>query len=146
MFRWDDDQMLVTLSRQERDVLSILPGLLDGVEDGEDAAARLDYGAHPDDPDADAAFRNLVSDDLGVARRRDRATFAETVEAAEISEEAAEAWMRVVGEARLVLAARAGIEEDEWEASLDPSDPGLALLGYLGAVQDQLVQALSARL
>ena len=48
--------------------------------------------------------------------------------------------MRVIGEARLVLAARLGITEDGWE---DDADPEMALLGYLGYLQDGLVGVLS---
>ena len=52
--------------------------------------------------------------------------------------------MRVVGEARIILAARLGIVEDGWEQDVESSrDPEMALLGYLGYLQDALVGVLS---
>ena len=57
-----------------------------------------------------------------------------------------EAFMRVVGEARLVLAARLGIEDDGWELEARPDDPEMALLGLLGWVQDSAVGFLTSLL
>ena len=52
--------------------------------------------------------------------------------------------MRVIGEARLVLASRMGITDDGWEAELERgNDPELALLGWLGYLQDAAVETLS---
>jgi hypothetical protein len=51
--------------------------------------------------------------------------------------------MRVVGEARIVLAGRLGIEEDGWEETASIEDPEVAMLHYLGYLQESLVEALS---
>jgi hypothetical protein len=59
--------------------------------------------------------------------------------------EEAEAWMRVIGEVRLVLAGRLGIVTDGWEEDADPEQsPEMALLGYLGFLQDRLVSVLGS--
>ena len=50
----------------------------------------------------------------------------------------------MIGEARLVLADRLGIEDDGWEAETElQSDPELVLLGWLGYLQDAAVGVLS---
>ncbi|MDX1690320.1 MAG: DUF2017 family protein, partial [Acidimicrobiia bacterium] len=107
------------------------------------AAARLDYDAHPDDERASARFRELTGDQLDAARAEDREQFLRTLDADELTEEEAEAWLRVIGDARLALASRIGITDDGWEAGVGPGDPPeLLLVGWLGGVQDALVRAL----
>ncbi len=61
--------------------------------------------------------------------------------------EDAQIWMRVIGDARLALAARMGIEDEAWEEdrSLAESSEG-AMLHYLGYVQDALVRLLNTDL
>ncbi len=63
-----------------------------------------------------------------------------------LDEEEAQAWLTVVGEARLVLAARLGIEEDGWEELLPPERPEVGALHFLGWLQSELVEALSEEL
>jgi hypothetical protein len=89
----------------------------------------------------------LVQGDLDRARTADRNRFLDTVSQESISEEDAEVWLRVVGDARLALGARLGITDDEWERdhSLTESSEGAALY-YLGYIQDALARALTAGL
>jgi hypothetical protein len=128
----------------ERLVLQDMPNLVDAAGD---AGGRLDYSAHPDDAEADARYRDLTSDSLNDLRQADRSRFESVVSGAGVSGEDVEAFMRLVGEARIVLAARLGIEDDGWEAEADPTlNPEIALLGWLGYLQDAAVEALSALL
>ena len=121
-----------------------MPNLLDAAGD---ADGRLNYSAHPDDAEADARYRDLTADSLTDLRHADRARFDGVVSGDDVSDEDVEAFMRLVGEARIALAARLGIEDDGWEAESDPtSDPEVALLGWLGYLQDAAVEALSALL
>lgn len=140
-FRRQGDTVSVRLSAAELAVLGGLAGLIEA--DG-DAGGRLDYLAHPGDVEAEQRYRDLIGDDLDRLRSADRRTFGGGLAADELSLEDAEAWMRVLGEARIVLASRLGITEDGWEedAATD-DDPEMALLGYLGYLQDALVEALS---
>ena len=143
-FRRSGDEVVVDLSAPERNVLRLVPDLLEDLRPSDPGADRLRYVAHPDDEDAEGRYRELVGNALDTARLEDRRAFARTIDAETMGLEQAEAWMRVVGEARLVLAARLGISEDGWEEIIDPSDgPEVAILGFLGWVQDGLVQALS---
>ena len=134
------DEVRVRLDRDSRDVLAALPELLTG---SDDAGGRLSYQVHPDDPAAEERYRELVGDSLDELRDEDRSTLMRSVGATTIGVEDAESWMRVIGEARLVLAARLGIEQDGWEDEADPAQsPELALLTYLGYLQDRLVAIL----
>ena len=140
-FTRDGDKVVVRLSAAEIAVLEDLPEL---ITRDRDAGGRLSYTAHPNDEAAEGRYRDLIGDDLDRLRSADRAAFATRLEAKELTLEEAEAWMRVVGEARITLAARLGIVEDGWERDAESSrDPEMALLGYLGYLQDALVGVLS---
>jgi hypothetical protein len=141
-----DDEIHLDLVPAEIHLIGLaghLLAALDVDDPDEPAAARLNYRVHPDDPGADARFRDLTEADLRAARSADRDRFTESMQRGILSIEDAEAWLRVIGEARLVLAARLGIEEDGWEQ--DPAEGQSAemlLLRMLGAVQDELVGVL----
>ena len=135
----------VSLAPPERAILRQLPGLLDSVGDPPDdpAAARLRPPAYANDPEAEDEFRRLMAGELDQARSADRAGFLEDLSgSALLDEERAGAWLRVLDESRLVLAARLGIEEDGWEESLPGSDPEVTLLHYLGWLQEELIEAM----
>lgn len=148
-FHRRDDEIRIALSTRERAVLRMVPDLLDdiGSPDSDPAAARLHPSAYPEDPGADTDFRDMVDIDLARARARDRRRFATTLESGSMSRDEAEMWLRVVGDARLALAARMGIESEEWETdrSLVESSAG-AMLHYLGYIQDALLQVLTTDL
>lgn len=128
------------LGADERGVLHGVPLLL---EAGGDSTGRLDYRAHPDDAAAEAKYRSLVSGQLDDLRATDRKAFARVLDGGPVSPEDVEAFMRVVGEARIVLAARLGIEVDGWEAEIDETNPEMAWLSWLGYLQDSAVVVLS---
>jgi len=147
-FRAARDQVELRMETWEADALKVVPELLESVgEAGADPGAdRLDQAPYPDDPEAAAEFRRLMADEMAQSRAADRSAFALTVEQAPdgviLSIGEAEAWLRVLAEARLVLAARLGITEDGWEADLSEDDPPVALLHYLGWLQQSLAEAL----
>lgn len=138
----------VQLARWEVDALDTVLELLDSVgeADGDPAAERLNPAPYPDDPRASGEFLRLMEEEATQARRADRSAFELTLEQAAagvtLSEGEAGAWLRVIGEARLTLAARLGIEEDGWEATHPEDDPGIAFLHYLGWLQGSLVEHL----
>lgn len=142
-FEIEGERITLNVHPIERAALATIPAML---EAGDDAGGRLDYSAHPDDPDADRRYRELVAGDLDDLRREDRATFAAVLDGASMSHDDLAALMRVVGEVRIVLAARLGIEDDGWEDDVVPSDPEMALLGWLGWLQDSAVRILTDQL
>lgn len=140
-WRVDRDVVTLEVGAPERRVLASVPVL---IETAGDAGGRLDYSAHPHDAEADARYRDLVGDDLSALRRQDLTEFEGLVGGASSSFDGLEAFMRVVGDARIVLAQRLGIDDEGWEAELDPrSDPEVALLAWLGYLQDEAVAVLS---
>ena len=145
-FERHGDEIHIDLVPAEAYLLGLAPKLLATVDldDGSDpAAARLRYRVHPDDPGADARFRELTESDLNSARGADRVRFADSMERGILSMDEAEAWLRVLGEARLVLAARLGIDADGWEQAPSEGEPAeMLLLRMFGAVQDELVGVL----
>jgi hypothetical protein len=134
--------------------------------------ARLLPDAYRDDEEAAADFRRYTEQGLregkvgnarvvidtlaagGLAEAEDAASDDvapgdDTVETM-LAAEAAAAWLRCLTDLRLALATRLGIDEDDderWER-LPADDPRLAMYdvyGWLGFLQETLVQALSAR-
>ncbi len=138
----------LTIAPGESAALRTVPRLLDSVgESGEDPAAdRLDQDPYPDDPVAAEEFRRFMAEEMTQSRAADRSAFAVTVEQAPqgviLSEGEAEAWLRVLGEARLVLAARLGIVEEGWEDDVPEDAPPVVLLHYLGWLQQALAETL----
>ncbi len=145
-FRATDAGVTAHISAAEAAVLARLPELLATAGDPDDdpGAARLSPHAYPDDPEADAEFARLAGADLARARTADRSRFATSVRPGKVrlTPDEAEAWLRVLAETRLLLAARAGIEEDGWTYEELGDDPRMTLLHYLSAVQDGLIGAL----
>jgi hypothetical protein len=139
-FRRSGSRIRVRLSPDERAALATVPEVITSAGD---AGGRFDYRAHPEDPEAEDRYRDLVGEALTASREADRRHYSETLVESIIDADTAEAWMRVLGDARLALANRLGIEEDGWEEHHDPSaSPDAALLAYLGYLQESLVRAL----
>lgn len=143
-FRLEGGEVAVRLTRFERELLARLPAILASVGTGDDdaAAVRLTPVTYPSDPEAEEHLRSVTTAELEAQRRADREALAASADRDRVSREQAEGWLRVIGEARLALAARAGITEDGWEARRLPEPMGSAL-HLLGALQDELVGVLS---
>ena len=148
-FRHRGDAIVVKLTTRELSLLRAVPEVLDQLDSApEDPAyARLHLPAHPDDPEAEEQYHDLVADDLERMRRADRARFTATLGGESLDFEDAQAWMRVLGDARLVLAVRMGIEDESWDddRALAESREGV-MLQYLGYLQDSLVRVLTTAL
>jgi len=139
-FRVSGDLVEVRLSDAERDAISGIPEI---IEAAGGADGRFEYQAHPEDAAADRRYHELIGDDLDTLRSADRDAFRQGIQAETLTAEQAEAVMRVIGEARIVLAQRLGLEEDGWEQTAPIDDPEVAMLHYLGYLQDALVEVLA---
>lgn len=132
-----------------RDVPAVLLSVGTPAEDP--AATRLSVPVYLDDPEADAEFWRWMRTDLDEGRRSDRSAFVELLEAAAVSEPdgegtlasraEAEAFLRVLAEVRLVLAARMGVEVEADYENLD--DTQSDVLDMVAELQILLIQALS---
>jgi hypothetical protein len=141
--------VMVRLDSREIETLQLVTEILESVGDAasDPGAARLDVSTYPEDDDASFEFRRLMASEVETGRNADRSAFSVSLEAANdgelnLSAGEAEAWLVVIGEARLVLAARLGIEAEGWGADEDDINPPMALLHYLSWVQGSLSEAL----
>lgn len=110
------------------------------------AIARLFPTAYLDDPLAGLAFDDRVADGLREGRLDAIATVERTADARRLTAEEADAWIRTLNDARLVLGTRLDVTEDSTEEDFrgDPFRPDMFRhYGVMGAIVDGLVQALS---
>ena len=115
------------------------------VRDRDDpASARLQVPVYLDDQASDHEYWELMGAELDRERAADRSTFArlteEAVDGVRVSREDAHAYLRVLVEARLVLASRMGVEVEEDYEDLGPEQSGV--LGALAELQVLLLRAL----
>lgn len=131
------------------EILGQVPDWLASVgRPGSDPAAdRLTPRAYTEDPEAAAEFDRLMLPELATGRAHDRAVFADALARvsagpATLTEDEVFAVLRVMDEARLVMAARLGIDADDWYPGPELEDaPELHLYHLLGWLQDALIEA-----
>ena len=151
-FRADADGVEVNLMGPEIAVLARLGGLLGsaGVDRADPARERLFPDVYPGDTEASRDFHRLAAKERVEGRSVDRETFARTLEAAReapvlLSHEEAAAWARVIGEARVVLAARKGLFDTGLPDGM-VEDPEVAFVMFLGVLQEELVSQMMLRM
>ena len=130
----------------ERMYLSDILPLLSGVGENPDdpAAQRLRVPVYLDDKEANEAWWLLMGQELDDARKADRAVFERVMRsdnAVVLDDDEANAFLRVLNEARLVLGARMGVEVEEDHDRLP--EPSRQALDYLGWVLEELTVELS---
>lgn len=114
-------------------------------ESGDDPS--LPVSPYPDDRIEDEQFRRLMASERDEARSADQSAVEVSLELASegvvLSIAEAEAWLRVLGDARLVLAGRLGVTEGGWEDD-DGGDEqeGMAVLHFLSWLQGGLTDVL----
>ena len=146
MFEVLDGVVHVELSTQEAILLSQLPALLSTVGAGADDPGYevLHRPLYADDSLADAELSGLAAKEANRQRVADRRVVQDIgAGATSMTEREAHGFLRSVNEARLVLAARAGVFEEgtAWEDRIS-QDPALASVAWLGYVQGELIEQL----
>jgi hypothetical protein len=136
----------VDLEPEERALLRQVAGevtaLLDEAPD-DPSLQRLRPPAH-DDEALEREYRNLAGAQLDAGHKSALATLAETAGHDNLSDEEADAWLRALNDARLVLGTQLDIAEDfDWSTvEGDPRAPELAVYAYLSWIQEQLIAAV----
>lgn len=126
--------------------------------------ARFFPTAYPDDPEAAGEFRRFTEGTLRDGKARNAALIIDTLEESglppelgeetividvELDRDATMGWLRSLTDMRLALATRLGIEDEDPGADpdeLDQDDPrfqALQMYGWLGVLQETLVEAAS---
>ena len=146
-----DGSFALRLSEEERALLRVLPvelrSLLEAKPD-DPGLRRLFPPAYEDEQD-EAAYRELMGNELLDGRTRALEVLAETAKAERLTGEQAQAWLTALNDLRLVLGTRLGVTDDSLLEGLTenhPRAPELALYAYLSWLQEQLVEALSSEL
>ena len=131
--------------REERGPDAGSSGWSGPVGDPDDPVARLYPPAFPDDPEAEAAWSDLVRPSLDDARTRRLERMETTLHAEELDETAASAWLGALNDMRLVLGAQLQIREDDppGPRSGDPEATRRAIFDYLGFLVAVFVDALA---
>jgi hypothetical protein len=143
------DGVRLDLPDDEREMLRQVAGelraLLEEAPD-EPGLRRLFPRAHEEDS-LEEQYRELTRDQLTSGRDRALGTIQETAGDTLLSLEEADAWLRGLNDARLVLGTRLDVTEDfDWEAVdvTHPQAQELALYAYLSWLQEQLVEAIAS--
>ena len=114
--------------------------------------ARLLPDAYQDDPEAAGEFRKYTESSLREAKKYFAQTLLDTLPPkggrVRLTGDQARDWLRALNDVRLMFGVRLEVTEDfeEQLAALNPEDPKVAafeVYGWLGAVQESLVQALA---
>ncbi|MEA2002283.1 MAG: DUF2017 family protein [Actinomycetota bacterium] len=140
----------IELEDTEVAILSRLSSLLGavGVDKNDPARSRLNPKIYADDGRASREFERLVGKERDEARSADRERFTDTLQAVAagtivLTDRDAAVWLRVLGEARIVLSARKGLF-DTGLPTEPPTDPEIALVMLLGYLQEELVGEMLA--
>lgn len=146
-----DGEYVLRLPEEERALLRFLPGELRSLieEVPDDPALRRLFPPAYDDAEDEAAYRDLMGNELAEGRNRALQVLTETATAERLTAEQAQAWLTALNDLRLVLGTRLDVTDEsllEGLAENDPRGPELALYAYLSWLQEQLVEALSAGL
>ena len=114
--------------------------------------ARLLPDAYQDDPEAAGEFRKYTESSLREAKKYFAQTLLDTLPPSggriKLTGDQARDWLRTLNDVRLMFGVRLEVTEDfeDQLAALSPEDPKVAafeVYGWLGAVQESLVQALA---
>jgi hypothetical protein len=147
----DDGRFRLGLEPAERDLLRTLPQQVAQLlpDRADPDVARVFPTAYVEDKAAEAEYRSLMGPELLRAHQQALDTVAATVGDDTIDEEQLHQWLGGLEVLRLVLGTQLQITEETAIPEPDPADPRsmhLALYGYLSALQDEAVQALSGLL
>ena len=136
------------LSSDERALLRDVADELRAVlgETPDDPSLRRLYPRAHEDAELERDYQELTRSQLASGRDRAAETLRETADRELLSREQADAWLRALNDARLVLGTRLDISEDfDWD-SFDGTHPRareLALYAYLTGIQEELVHAMA---
>ena len=136
----------VNLQEHEQEVLENLIVDLRQLlmSDSHDALRRLKPPAHPDNEEAEAAYRELIDDDMLRARLELLDIVDAGIAGATLSEDDVAAWMQGLNMIRLVLGERLELDGADLDSHDLPDGPATFLYEWTGELLEFLVRAASA--
>jgi hypothetical protein len=140
---------VIDLPDEERDVLlSLGPQLRALLTHGNNDPdlRRLFPAAYPDDPEADAFFRQVTHDDLLSRRLTNLDLMEAALHAETVDEPTLQAVMGAINDIRLVLGTKLDVSEDDDPADFqgdERTESAYAVYHYLGWLLELIVDALS---
>lgn len=142
-----DEPETALLRRLISQYLSVLDA---GPSSPDPVMARLYPSASLDDEAVASTFRDLTVDDLDASKRSNAESALGCLGESgpwegPVSPEQVDAWLALLTDLRLIIGVRESVTEETMEKKLDPRDPAhtsLVLLHYLGALQEDLIQAI----
>jgi hypothetical protein len=139
----------VDLTDDEKVFLTGLLDLLAGIPAAADepASRRLRVPVYLDDPESNEEWWRLMEGELNAARNADRRVFQHVLDEggrSHMSNEEADAFLRVLNEGRLALGARFGLEVEEDHDQLPEEQRDI--MDYLGWLLEDLTSELSRSL
>ena len=139
----------VDLTDDEKVFLTGLLDLLAGIPAAADepASRRLRVPVYLDDPESNEEWWRLMEGELNAARNADRRVFQHVLDEGgrrHMSNEEADAFLRVLNEGRLALGARFGLEVEEDHDQLPEEQRDI--MDYLGWLLEDLTSELSRSL
>jgi hypothetical protein len=145
-FRADADGYRLDLRDDERSLLAqLLPGFRQLLADPDHPdVRRLFPSAHPDDPDLEAEWEELMGSQLLESRFAALDVIERTMGAERLDGDELHAWSRGINDVRLVLGTRLDVAEDSPRP--DTTDPTTELYNWLSWLLDAAVRAVSERL
>lgn len=134
-----------------RDLASQMEELLARSSEYEDPVVDRLFPSAYEDPKDSQAYSDLIGDELKKAKLDAlRSVLSVLGEPAEIDttvpRSEVDAWLTVLTDLRLALGTRLEVTEEKMEAELDPADPGaagIAVLHWLGWVQEMFIRAIT---
>ena len=137
----------VDLPTEERDLLRhLLPQLRELITapPEDPRVRRLFPTAFPDDPEKEAEYRRFMHEELVASRTAAIDTVEASIEAKELDEAQAAAWMTSLNSVRLVLGTMLDVSEETDVAMVGDEDPDVqayALYAYLSLLLEELLAA-----
>jgi hypothetical protein len=145
-FRTEGEVVVASFSSEERRFLSDVVPLLVSVHPDDPAGSRLRSPVYREDEEANEEWWRLMGPEIAESRSADRRTFTRMFESpgdVDLEDAEADAVLRVLNEARLVLGARLGIEVEEDYDKL--SEEGRWVLDFFALLQEELMEEQARR-
>jgi Domain of unknown function (DUF2017) len=146
-----ENRFIINLGDRERAVVRAVCEDLLGVLTDPDARPllrRIYPVGHASDAEVDAAYQEMVHEDLVTTRRAVLEQIVATVDGTELDRAQLEAWMVGLNAVRLVLGTRLEVSEEsrpELEAD-DPDVVAWAVYEFLGGIVETIVRSLTSTL